>query len=585
MLNLVVRLWKKLSKKRKKQFVLLLLLIILSSISELFAIGAIIPFISALTNPNLIINSSFFITFSNFVKPILIFDSNNFQLCITIIFMIAVVISGSIRLALLYVNTKLSFAAGNDISVEIYRRTLYQSYESHLLQNSSEVVSGILIKAKRMIGSVILPIINIITAAFFLFFLFIFFLNIDPLIFIYGTLFFGFIYISIGFIFKKRLFNAGKLESKEHQKVMQLLQEGLGGIRDVIIDNKQDFHVYLFSESDYKLRRASALTTFLSSSPRFVIETILIFSLSVAGYILSKSDGGINESLPFLGSIAIGSQRLLPILQNAFQSWANLKSITPILEEILIFLEVPIDHSYGENKVHVNFSQSIKFNNVAFIYKGAENYSLKEINFTIKKGKKIGIIGETGSGKSTLLDIIMGLLNPTSGEIMIDNIQLNHNNLLSWQKLIAHVPQFIFLTDSSIKENIALGIPLEEIDDDLILKSAKSARIYDFIETLPEKWDTKIGERGVRLSGGQRQRIGIARALYKKANIIILDEATSALDNETENDVMNSINSLSDQLTIIIVAHRLSTIENCDEIIQLGNGNILNIGRPKDLLS
>jgi ATP-binding cassette, subfamily B, bacterial PglK len=584
MFLLVIKLWGKFSTKRKRQFILLLFLIIISSFSELFAIGAIIPFITALTNPDLLLNSPYFIEFSRYMEFIYVIDSKNFPLVITILFIIAVTISGGIRLLLLYVNTKLSFAAGNDISVDIYRKTLYQSYEAHLLQNSSEVVSGILIKAKRMIGSVIMPIINIVTAAFFLIFLFLFFLNLDPLIFVYGILFFGVIYAVIGFIFKKKLFHAGKIEAKEHQKVMQLLQEGLGGIRDVIIDNKQDFHVSLFSDSDYKLRKASALTTFLSSSPRFFIETILIFSISVAGYIFSKSEGGITDSLPYLGSIAIGSQRLLPILQNAFQSWANLKSISPTLEEILSFLDLPGSNRLNSKSVELSFNHSIHFSQISFAYKGAESYSLHEIDFKINKGAKIGIIGETGSGKSTLLDIIMGLLTPTSGKILIDGVELDQKTILAWQKQIAHVPQFIFLIDSSIKENIALGIPSEEIDDELVLESAKGARIFDFVESLPDKWHTKIGERGVRLSGGQRQRIGIARALYKQAEVIILDEATSALDNETESEVMNSINKLSKNLTIIIVAHRLSTIENCDELLELNNGKIKNSGNPKSIL-
>lgn len=583
MLNLVLDLWGKLKPKRKKQFFLLLILIILSTVSELFAIGGVIPFIAAITKPEILMENEFFGVILVLLEPIISLNETNIHFFITFVFISAVILSGAIRLLLLYVNTKLSFATGNDISVEIYRRTLYQSYEVHLLQNSSEVVSSILIKAKRMIGSVIMPIINIIIAAFFLFFLFLFFLKLNPMIFLYGVIFFGFIYFSIGFIFKKKLFNAGLTESREHQKVMQLLMEGLGGIRDVIIDNKQDFHISLFSNSDYKLRKAAALTTFLSSSPRFIIETVLILGLCLFTLFIFDSKQSIENYLPLIGSIALGSQRLLPILQNAFQSWANLKSVSPILSEILAFLDLPLKSNYKLGESELIFNQEIRFSNVSFKYQGSDRLVLNDLSFLIKKGTKIGIKGETGSGKSTLIDILMGLLTPTSGKLFVDNQELNPSNVKEWQKQLAHVPQSIFLLDASIKENIALGVPLNEIDEELVRLSAKHAMIEDFIDELPDKWNTKIGERGARLSGGQRQRIGLSRALYKRANFIVLDEATSALDQETEKSVMQSINNLGGEITVVIVAHRLSTLEACDEVFEVRNGKLI-VSKMRDIV-
>ena len=575
MIHLIIRLWFKFPKKRRRQFTLLFLLIVISTFTELFAIGAIIPFISALTNPELTLTHLH--RFMDKLGLSLFFsvDKDNFQILFTLMFMFAVLISGFLRVFLVYFNTKVSFAAGNDIGVEMFKRTLYQKYETLIEKNSSEIISGITVKAKRMINSVIMPSTNIINAALFLIFLFFIFLSFNPLVFFAGLTFFGLLYFGIGISFKKKLYEAGKIETIENHLVVKLVQEGLGGIRDIIVDNKQEFHLALFSESDKRYREASASTTFLSLSPRYVIEMMALLFLASFVFVLGMRENGISESISFLGALAIGAQRVLPILQNAFQSWASLRSITPTMEEVLDLLDQPITEQKLEESSTIELKSELAFSNVSFKYRSASNSSLRDINLTIKMGSKVGIIGETGSGKSTLLDLLMGLLSPSEGRILVDGIPLNEGNVVYWQTQIAHVPQFIFLADTSIKENIAFGVSVHEIDEQSLINSAKKAQIYDFIESLPEKWNTRIGERGVRLSGGQRQRIGIARAFYKRAKVLVLDEATSALDTGTENDVMDSINALDKNLTIIIVAHRISTIEQCDEVFELKSGKIL----------
>ncbi len=575
MISLIHRLWMKFPKKRRMQFTFLFGLIVFSTFTELFTIGAIIPFISALTNPDLILTYIQSISDNFGIDMVSLINPSNFQFVFTALFVLAVLLSGIIRVFLVYINTKVSFAAGNDIGVEIFKRTLYQDYESLISRNSSEIISGITLKAKRMINSVIVPATNIINAALFLLFIMIIFLNLNPLLFIGCVGFFGIIYFGIGLSVKRKLYEAGRVETIENHIVVKLVQEGMGGIRDILVDNKQDYYLKLFSESDRRFRNSSALTTFLSLSPRYVIEMIALVILAGLVFYLGREENRIYNSISFLGALAIGAQRILPIMQNAFQSWASLRSVTPTMEEVLELLDQPVNDKQIEKPVKIDFKEEIQFSNVSFKYRSADKHSLKNVNLLIKKDSKIGIVGESGSGKSTFLDLLMGLLKPSEGTIYVDGMPIDDFSILSWQRQVAHVPQFIFLADTSIRENIAFGLAKDEIDDALIYESAKKAKIYDYIETLPEKWDTRIGERGIRLSGGQRQRIGISRAFYKNAKVIIFDEATSALDTATENDVMDAINSLDQQLTIIIVTHRLSTLENCDLIYELKESKIV----------
>jgi ATP-binding cassette subfamily B protein len=289
--------------------------------------------------------------------------------------------------------------------------------------------------------------------------------------------------------------------------------------------------------------------------------------------------------IPILGALALGAQRLLPFLQQAYSSWTTIRGTQASLKDILTLLDQPIP-SHDKNKISypLNFKKNITIENLGFRYNLQSAYVLKELNLTIEKGSCVGFIGTTGSGKSTLLDILMGLLEPTNGHLKIDGQIISSNNNHAWQYHIAHVPQNIFLADSSIEENIAFGLPKKEIDKNRVKEAAQLAQLSSVIEALPDQYQTIVGERGIRLSGGQRQRIGIARAFYKKADIMIFDEATSSLDTETEQAVMKAIQNYSKNLTLLIIAHRLSTLENCTKIVELDNGRIKRIGLYSDIV-
>ena len=308
--------------------------------------------------------------------------------------------------------------------------------------------------------------------------------------------------------------------------------------------------------------------------------------IAALAYSLAQQADGIARAIPVLGALALGAQRLLPMLQQAYLAWTNIRGNQTSLQDTLELLDQPLPNYANQPAAQpLPFKHSISLKRIGFRYSPQTPYILNHLNLVIAKGGRIGFVGTTGSGKSTLLDIIMGLLQPTDGMLEVDGQAVTLGNQRAWQTHVAHVPQAIFLADSSIEENIAFGVPKDQIDHQRVKLAAQQAQIADSIESWPQGYQTFVGERGIRLSGGQRQRIGIARALYKQADVIIFDEATSSLDNETEQAVMQAIDGLSKDLTLLIIAHRLTTLKNCTQIVELGGGGIKRIGSYQDIVN
>ena len=321
-------------------------------------------------------------------------------------------------------------------------------------------------------------------------------------------------------------------------------------------------------------------------SPRYALEALGMLLISALAYMLALQPNGIAKAIPVLGVLALGAQRLLPILQLAYSSLSTIQGGEASLKDALELLEQPLpDYADQPPAKPLMFLKKIELKNLSFRYTEQTPLVLNNLNLEICKGSRTGFIGVTGSGKSTLLDVVMGLLQPTDGALEIDGQSITSANNRAWQAHIAHVPQAIYLSDSTIEENIAFGIPKGSIDHKRVKKAAQQAQIAHIIESWPKKYKTYVGERGIRLSGGQRQRIGIARALYKQADVIIFDEATSALDNDTEQAVMEAIESLGNELTILIIAHRLTTLKNCTQVVELGDGGIKRIGSYQEIVS
>jgi ATP-binding cassette, subfamily B, bacterial PglK len=575
--------WSHLSRRRRKQFWLLLFLMIAASLSEVVSIGAILPFLGVLTAPEQVYQQTF-------MQPVIqilgLTGPSQLLLPFTIFFIISVLLAGVIRLMLLYVMTRLSFATGADLSIDIYRRTLYQGYAAHVSRNSSEVINGIITKTSTVINGIITPILMLISSIILL-------IGIMGALFVINT---GVaLSASIGFTLlywlvirytKSQLKHNSQIIADQSTQMIKSLQEGLGGIRDVLIDGTQQFYCKLYRNADLPLRRASGNNQFISGSPRYIMEAIGMTLIAGLAFVMTQQENGMVAAIPILGALALGAQRLLPALQQAYSAYSTIKGSNSSFEDVLNLLDQSLPE-YADQILPkpIPFKKEIKLKNLNFRYTKKSPWVLKNINISLEKGSRIGFIGVTGSGKSTLLDIIMGLLLPTNGELIVDQQAIDDLNRRAWQAHIAHVPQNIYLSDGSIEENIAFGVSKEQIDYQRVKKSAQQAQISELIDEWKDGYQTFVGERGVRLSGGQRQRIGIARALYKKANILIFDEATSALDNETEREVMEAIEGLGKEITVLIIAHRLTTLKGCDKIVKLDKNYITHVGSYQEMIN
>lgn len=581
---LLQSLWKHINPERRLQFSLLFLVMILTAFAEVISIGAVMPFLGALTAPNQI-----------FVHPIAqpliralsLTEPEQLLFPLTAAFVIGALLSGVMRLVLLWTQTRLSHAIGADFSISIYRRTLYQPYSVHVQRNSSEVITGVSTKANYVVHNTIMPFLTVCSNSLIMVFILVALVAIEPIVAIGSFMGFAAIYVVVTLATKKGLERDSLRVNHESNQVLKALQEGLGGIRDVLIDGTQSTYCKIFRNSDLPLRRALANISIISSCPRPIIEALGTVLIAVLAYSLANSSTGITGAIPVLGALALGAQRLLPVLQHSYAAWAVIRGGQASLLETLKLLDQKLPAYADESPASpIPFNSHITLKNISFRY--TENNPLviqPGFNLSIPKGSRIGLIGTTGSGKSTLLDLIMGLLPPTLGSLMIDDVSITEENYRAWQLRIAHVPQAIFLADTSIAENIAFGIPVEEIDHTQVRVAAFKAQIGQTIESWDQQYDTLVGERGVRLSGGQRQRLGIARALYKKADVIVFDEATSSLDNDTESAVMEALEGLGDDLTLIIVAHRLSTLRNCTKVIELEHGRIKRSGSYEHIIN
>ena len=568
---LLVQLYNHISSRRRRQFALLLGLTILSSFAEVVSLSAVLPFIGILTQPEKVFASP---ALAGIVQALGITSGAELVLPLTIGFAVAALIAGALRLLLLWVSIRLSNATGADLSIEVYRRTLYQPYSVHVARSSSEIISGITQKVGTATG-VLISVVTVITSTALFVAIMATLLAVDPIVAIIAALSFGSAYGVIAWLTRRRLVYNSQCIAQEQTQVVKALQEGLGAIRDVLLDGTQKVYCNVYRKAILQLQRASGENTFINQAPRYAMEALGMALIAAFVLALSHRPGGVAAALPILGMLALGAQRLLPLMQQLYGNWSVVAGSKAALADVLALLDQPLPAEANQPEPGpLALSQDIRFDNVSFQYSSNDPWVLDGINLTIPKGARIGIIGSTGSGKSTALDLLMGLLEPTQGQILVDGQPVSLDHRRAWQRTVAHVPQSIFLADTTIAENIAFGIPPDQIDLERVRKAAEQARIAEFIESRPEAYSAIVGERGVRLSGGQRQRIGIARALYKQASVLIFDEATSALDNETEQAVMQAIEELSENLTILIIAHRLTTLKSCSAIVKLDCGKI-----------
>ena len=575
------RLWLNLSKRRRRQFLLGALLMLVGAFADVVSLGAIFPFIGVLTTPEIVFSMPMVKDLAGILG---ITGADQLVLPLTVIFIGSSLLAGAFRLLVLWVNNHITHAVGHDLSTRVYQATLYQPYPVHLNRNSSEIISGI--NKVDSAGATLFQILTMANAVLVSLAVIATLVAIKPLISILTLLGFALCYASVAWVIRSRLYKNSQCMALEVPRLVKVIQEGLGGIREVLLNGNQPFYVDVYRRSDWSLRHAQAMNAFMTGCPRFVIEAMGMILIAMLAYFLSLQSGGLAQSLPLLGAMALGAQRLLPAMQQIYGAWAEIQGKQVALYDALALIEQPLpEEALFAPPAPLDFQDEIKFANVYFRYTQDGPWVLHDLNLRISKGARIGFVGSTGCGKSTTLDLFMGLLLPTTGRIVVDGVPLNSESLRAWQRNIAHVPQSIFLADTTMAENIAFGESAEAIDMERVQQSARQAHIAEFIESNPEGYNTLVGEQGIRLSGGQRQRLGIARALYKQATVLVFDEATSALDNATERDVMDAIEGLGRDLTILIIAHRLSTVSHCDMIVQLDQGKMAAQGTYERLIA
>jgi ABC-type multidrug transport system fused ATPase/permease subunit len=568
------------SKKRKIQLIILIIFSISTTIIDLISIAAVGPFMMTLISPEIPLNYLYNLNYLTLSENI---NDDNITFLITLFFVILLLCSTILRLIVLYLGTKLSFLIGAEISSKCFETYLNKPYNEIINIHTSEIINDVLNNTNAVIYQVLNPLVMLLNGFMLILLLTITLCFLYPRASIIAFLFLFLTYSLIHIITKGKVRKNGEKIIEETSKIIKSIQESIGGIRDVILDGSQNQFVNRHSNADINLRKLQRNNLFISLFPRIGIEAIAMILVAIVGYFMSKNIG-MTLSLPLLAVVVMVGQRLLPALQQCYVSINSIISSASALDKVNILLFNKNNQTPGNYK-KIDFNNKLSLNNVEVRLGPAQKQILNKVNLTIFKGQKIGIIGKTGSGKSTLVDNLMGLLLPNSGYVMIDSVVLDDVNIKHWRKNISHVPQHIFLADASIKSNIAYGVHENEIIDSRIRCVLDKTELTEFVNSLPQGINTNIGEGGIFLSGGQRQRLGIARALYKNSKFLVLDEATSALDSNTEKKIMDNIYKLGNEQTVIIIAHRLTTLQGCDQIYEVDQGELRLIGTYCELIN
>ena len=575
------RLWRQVPVRRRLQLAALFVLMLSAACAEIFSIGAVLPFLGVIAAPDQLLAQPLV---QAITQKVGLSSREDLLVFFTLAFVAAALLSAGLRLLAMWTQVRMANAIGADFSIKAYERTLYQPYAVHVARNSSEVNAGIS-KASNLASSIIQPSLHVLSSGLILVSLLGAILSIDPVVALCAVFGFGGIYAGILALARRRLAELSGVAAYQAIRINKATGEGLGGIRDVLIDGLQSTYARIFRSSIRPLQQAGAWIAFVENSPRLVIEALGMVFIAGMAFTMARPAEGASNPILVLGSLALAAQRMLPVLQTLYSSMVRVQSSQVSVQDALDMLEQPLPAHAGQPRAELlPFRESLEVRDLHFRYSESTPWVLRGLNLRIPRGSRVGFIGSTGSGKSTLIDVLMGLLTPVQGSVLVDGQPVFPDQTRGWQAHLAHVPQSIFLADISIAENIAFGVPPDQLDRERVRAAARQAQIADAIEAWTNGYDTLVGERGVRLSGGQRQRVGIARALYKRADVIVFDEATSALDNQTEAAVMEAIEGLHPDLTVLMVAHRLTTLRGCDLIVELERGEIRRTGTYQEII-
>ena len=574
-----------LNKKEKKGMLIVFFLIIILSVIEMASVTSVMPFLAVAAKPDLIQSNEILKkTYDYFMFK----NADSFLVFIGFAVAGMIFIRSSFTIVVKYAKSRFGNMLGHHLSCRLLANYLSRPYVFFLNENSSTLSKNVLGEVSLLLTGYITPLFNTATdllvgislcAALI-------FVNPTAALIVTGTIgvIYGIIYLSV----KKILIRVGKIRLKSNTERFKSTSEVLSGIKDVKLLGKERYFLGKYIKPSRRIAKANIKMNVIGKVPNSVLNIVLDGGVILAVTFLIVFTSDFGKYLPVFGVYMLAANRIKPRFKDLFNSFSSMRAYQPVVEMMMDHLshipEVPLPEK-NEKINPIEFNKNIDLKNIKFTYPGTEDAVIKNIDLQIKKNTTIGLVGPTGCGKTTIVDILLGLLRPELGIITVDNLEVNDINIRSWQANLGYVPQVIYLTDDTITANIAFGVDSEKVDMNAVKMAAKIANLADFIEKeLPEGYDTVIGERGIRLSGGQRQRLGIARALYTDPAVLVMDEATSALDGITESAVMEAIENLTGTKTIIIIAHRLTTLIKADVIYMLEKGVVKDSGTYNDLM-
>jgi ABC-type multidrug transport system fused ATPase/permease subunit len=569
------------NRKEKKKLILLLFMMIFSALFETLGIGLIVPFVGIVTKPAIIKEN----TFLAFLYQLFDFHSpTSFMIFSVVILLLVFIVKNLYILLFQYVQTRVLLNQQVKLSQRLFKEYLTKPYTFHLQRNTADLLRNVNGEVPRVLQGIIMSGFQLLTESLVIICILVLLLYTASMATITASILLGGSVFLFFKIFRKKMNHLGKEQQLVSGMMIKWVNQGLGASKEVKVSGKEDFFVEAYTKQSRINANISCFRMMLDQTPRLFIETLLVSIVLITMLIIIFQGTNTTTIVSTMALFAMAAFRLMPSINRVMAMITTIRFSIPALsvvyEDLFTNREVSVTSSQTlgrsssiAKKGKRTFNDSIRLSEVSFRYPNQKELSIKDISLTIPIGHSVAFVGESGAGKTTLVDIILGLFRPEKGSVLVDGENLYDQKAL-WQQKIGYIPQSIFLSDDSIRRNVAFGIAGEQIDDQAVWRALEQAQLKEFIEGLPEKLETSVGERGVRLSGGQRQRIGIARALYHNPEIIFMDEATSALDNETEKEIMIAIDGLKGEKTLIIIAHRLSTIENCDIVFKITNGRL-----------
>lgn len=586
MFKTIKQLFSLLSPEQVRQFYILQVLVVVMAFTELLGIASIAPFMALVGDISILEKSN---VFAELYQLSGIKDPMDFVFYTGLLVLVALSVSTLVSMFTIWKLSLYAARIGTEIADRLYAYYMQEDWQFHASGSSAQLTKQVSTEAIRVTNGVVQPLMQMNAKVVLATLISISILIYNPIIAITGLFIFALAYFLLYKLVRKKLVSNGQLISQVSTERFRLMNEGFGGIKDVLLLNRSQDFVKRFEESGQVFARALGFNSGISQVPRYFMELIAFGTMIGLVLLLIKlHEGNLGAVLPILAVYALAAFKLLPALQQIYSSIAQIKGNLSAFEAVKGDLERSVSSQKLITKeappIRTELKEQIRLSNIKFNYPGKSRPAVNAVTMTIPVNSVVGLVGSSGSGKSTLIDLLLGLLMPQSGHIYVDDTHITPENKRAWQNTLGFVPQSIFLSEGTIAENIAFGLPVADIDLKQVNKALELASLTELVSQLPDGVNTKVGERGVQLSGGQRQRIGIARALYHEADILVFDEATSALDGITEKVIMDSIHDFSGQKTIIMIAHRLKTVQKCDIIYLMDQGKIVDQGSYEELV-